>query len=207
MSREVVILNYSLLLSESFFFHTRPSDCLLEETFWGTNPIDWFSIAFQVTNLLLNRLPQFSSSGDIEVQERATCLLQLVQFIQKAIQNGDPLAQELEGLFAGEMNPVAPKAQKKVPVPDGWGSATQLRVGSLQLHSANRFFIRLRKDLEGRAFLGPLHSLGLLRPRNANTLVLFLVRINIFDNVFPDLFTPHGGYRNTYITVRVVRGG
>lgn len=29
------------------------------------------------------------------------------------------LASELLNLFSGELNPVAPKAQKKVPVPEG----------------------------------------------------------------------------------------
>ena len=67
----------------------------------------------------MDRLPQFSSSGDIEVQERATCLLQLAQILQKSIANEESLTQELLVLFAGDMNPVAPKAQKKVPVPDG----------------------------------------------------------------------------------------
>lgn len=30
-----------------------------------------------------------------------------------------PVAEEVSALFAGELNPVAPKAQKKVPVPEG----------------------------------------------------------------------------------------
>ena len=32
---------------------------------------------------------------------------------------GAAVADELTNLFAGELNPVAPKAQKKVPVPAG----------------------------------------------------------------------------------------
>ena len=32
---------------------------------------------------------------------------------------GAAVAEELVGLFAGDLNPVAPKAQKKVPVPEG----------------------------------------------------------------------------------------
>lgn len=31
----------------------------------------------------------------------------------------DLLSSELLALFAGELNPVAPKAQKKVPIPEG----------------------------------------------------------------------------------------
>ena len=68
---------------------------------------------------MVDKLPQFSASGDIEVQERATCLLQLAQCLRKAINNEEKLSPELESLLAGEMNPVAPKAQKKVPIPEG----------------------------------------------------------------------------------------
>ena len=32
---------------------------------------------------------------------------------------GAAVADELKNLFAGDLNPVAPKAQKKVPVPAG----------------------------------------------------------------------------------------
>ena len=34
--------------------------------------------------------------------------------------SGAAVAEELVALFAGDLNPVAPKAQKKVPVPEGW---------------------------------------------------------------------------------------
>jgi len=33
--------------------------------------------------------------------------------------SGAAVAEELVALFAGDLNPVAPKAQKKVPVPEG----------------------------------------------------------------------------------------
>ena len=32
---------------------------------------------------------------------------------------GAAVADELQGLFAGELNPVAAKAQRKVPIPEG----------------------------------------------------------------------------------------
>ena len=38
------------------------------------------------------------------------------------IPSGAAVAEELDALFAGDLNPVAPKAQKKVPVPEGWVS-------------------------------------------------------------------------------------
>nr|CAD7395222.1 unnamed protein product [Timema cristinae] len=65
-------------------------------------------------------LPQFVSSADLEVQERASSALQLVRFLQKQSNKGDlGLAQEMAVLFVGELNPVAPKAQRKVQVPEG----------------------------------------------------------------------------------------
>lgn len=37
----------------------------------------------------------------------------------KLEEKGAAVADEVENLYAGELNPVAPKAQKKVPVPEG----------------------------------------------------------------------------------------
>ncbi|KAM6168510.1 AP-3 complex subunit delta-1 [Erethizon dorsatum] len=75
--------------------------------------------AQEVTQLMVERLPQFVQSADLEVQERASCILQLVKHVQKLQAKGVPMAEEVSALFAGELNPVAPKAQKKVPVPEG----------------------------------------------------------------------------------------
>uniref|UniRef100_A0A8C3WXN2 AP-3 complex subunit delta-1 n=1 Tax=Catagonus wagneri TaxID=51154 RepID=A0A8C3WXN2_9CETA len=75
--------------------------------------------AQEVTQLLVERLPQFVQSADLEVQERASCILQLVKHVQKLQAKDVPVAEEVSALFAGELNPVAPKAQKKVPVPEG----------------------------------------------------------------------------------------
>ena len=57
------------------------------------------------------------SSADLEVQERASSALHLMKFVQKHLEKNDgSLAVEMASLFAGELNPVAPKAQKKVQV-------------------------------------------------------------------------------------------
>uniref|UniRef100_A0AAV2L070 AP-3 complex subunit delta-1 n=1 Tax=Knipowitschia caucasica TaxID=637954 RepID=A0AAV2L070_KNICA len=69
--------------------------------------------------LMIDRLPLFVQSANLEVQERASCILQLVKYIQKLQQKDVEVAEEVGALFAGELNPVAPKAQKKVPVPEG----------------------------------------------------------------------------------------
>ncbi|KFO53542.1 AP-3 complex subunit delta-1 [Corvus brachyrhynchos] len=75
--------------------------------------------AQEITQLMIERLPQFVQSADLEVQERASCILQLIKYIQKLQVKEVPVAEEVIALFAGELNPVAPKAQKKVPVPEG----------------------------------------------------------------------------------------
>lgn len=61
------------------------------------------------------------SSGDLEVQERASSALQLISYIYKELENGDThdICTQVAYLFNGELNPVAPKAQRKVQVPEG----------------------------------------------------------------------------------------
>lgn len=59
------------------------------------------------------------NSFDFLVLFQASCILQLVKYIQKLQQKDVEVAEEVSALFAGELNPVAPKAQKKVPVPEG----------------------------------------------------------------------------------------
>lgn len=96
---------------------------------------------------LLDKLPAFLSSGDIEVQERASSAVMMIQLLKFAVspKGGDnilemdteeelresgeqkeqilatvkDLVAEINNLFAGDLNPVAPKAQRKVPVPEG----------------------------------------------------------------------------------------
>ncbi|KAM3876027.1 AP-3 complex subunit delta-1 isoform 2-T2 [Diretmus argenteus] len=75
--------------------------------------------AQETIQLMIDRLPLFVQSANLEVQERASCILQLVKYIQKLQQKDIEVAEEVSALFAGELNPVAPKAQKKVPVPEG----------------------------------------------------------------------------------------
>jgi len=43
-----------------------------------------------------------------------------VKYVQKLQLKDVEVAEEVNALFAGELNPVAPKAQKKVPIPEGW---------------------------------------------------------------------------------------
>ncbi|XP_041360282.1 AP-3 complex subunit delta-1-like isoform X2 [Gigantopelta aegis] len=73
----------------------------------------------EVNQLLLDKLPIFVQSSDLEVQERACTMLQLVKYTSKLQDKGVKVADELESLSAGDLNPVALKAQRKVPVPEG----------------------------------------------------------------------------------------
>ena len=42
-----------------------------------------------------------------------------MKYVKKLQDQGVKVGQEISGLFAGELNPVAVKAQRKVPVPEG----------------------------------------------------------------------------------------
>jgi AP-3 complex subunit delta-1 len=64
-------------------------------------------------------MTQLAASSDLEVQERASVLLAFIKFVTKHLDKGENLSNELSTFFDGELNPVAPKAQKKVPVPEG----------------------------------------------------------------------------------------
>lgn len=64
-------------------------------------------------------MTQLACSSDLEVQERASVLLSFLKFVSKHLEKGENLSEELAIFFDGELNPVAPKAQKKVPVPEG----------------------------------------------------------------------------------------
>ncbi|GJQ85943.1 g [Trypoxylus dichotomus] len=94
-----------------------------------------------LSDSILNRLSEAVTSGELEVQERASTTCVMLKIIKEAMEVKkkedsalitddeeikkpivDPsqtLAGELMILFTGELNPVAPKAQKKVPIPEG----------------------------------------------------------------------------------------
>jgi len=72
-----------------------------------------------MTGQILVKLEELVSSPVLEVQERASSALQVVRLL--AAPEGAADRQELGLLYAGELNPVGPKAQKKVPIPDGLG--------------------------------------------------------------------------------------
>jgi len=76
-------------------------------------------ISEDVEAIMLSKLEQLVGSSDLEVQERASATLHLLKYVHRQKEKGENVSEELKQYFAGELNPVAPKAQKKVPVPEG----------------------------------------------------------------------------------------
>lgn len=69
--------------------------------------------------MLCDKLPQFVSSGDLEVQERASSILHILQVVRDELTSANnEILSELAQLFVGELNPVAVKAQRKVQIPE-----------------------------------------------------------------------------------------
>lgn len=80
----------------------------------------------KVTEIIQEKLVVYCRSADLEVQERAMNIREIFSLILDRVPNHPaedgmhPVLAELPNLFcAYELNPVAPKAQKKVPVPEG----------------------------------------------------------------------------------------
>lgn len=71
------------------------------------------AVALQI---MKDRLPLFTKSADLETQERACFALQLINLVETT---GAVICPEICALFAEPLNPVAEKAQRKVPVPPG----------------------------------------------------------------------------------------
>mmetsp|Transcript_4752 Transcript_4752/g.17253 ORF Transcript_4752/g.17253 Transcript_4752/m.17253 type:complete len:1302 (-) Transcript_4752:63-3968(-) len=75
----------------------------------------------QLYNILDERLPAFEKSTLLEVQERACICHHLLELVKEAESLGSEtiLQSQFESMFLDELKPVAPKAQSKVPVPEG----------------------------------------------------------------------------------------
>ena len=97
-----------------------------------------------LTDRLINFLTPLSTSPSLEVQERAVSFLELSRLCAEAItaqptDSGDPpllLTQALPSLFShSELNPVAPGAQRKVPLPPSLDLTTPINPDLLSLLS------------------------------------------------------------------------
>jgi len=86
-----------------------------EVTTTATRGVDQNKVQAAVKTLQA-RLPMFTQSSHLEVQERACFALELLNIYNET--NG-AIAAEILRLFSEPLNPVAPKAWRKVPVPEG----------------------------------------------------------------------------------------
>eukprot|EP01133_Synstelium_polycarpum_P014590 gene14590-17251_t len=95
--------------------------------------------------ILQSRLPLFTQSIHIDVQERACLVNEVLKFYSASKTEGSNIAGELIALFTDALNPVAPKAQKKVPVPEGldldsWINDPKLQVIEESVDSGDEMF-------------------------------------------------------------------
>ncbi|VDK84565.1 unnamed protein product [Litomosoides sigmodontis] len=79
---------------------------------------DWDGIG-SLDNLMLSKLPGFILTDHLEAQERACIFLAMLKIIERFHSNHEKVGEDFARLFKGELNPVALKAQKKVPIPEG----------------------------------------------------------------------------------------
>lgn len=97
--------------------------------YWTSELISQWNMELQheftkVTQVMCDKMDMFIKCKDLEVQERAHNVKSLFQIILNAIDATNVeaplvLAGLPELFFMYELNPVAPKAQSKVPVPEG----------------------------------------------------------------------------------------
>ncbi|KAL3110627.1 hypothetical protein niasHT_017505 [Heterodera trifolii] len=79
---------------------------------------DWDGIE-TLDNLLTSKLPEYQYTDHLEAQERTCNLIAMLNFASKMHTTNVKIGEALTKHFDGELNPVAAKAQRKVPVPDG----------------------------------------------------------------------------------------
>eukprot|EP01114_Cavostelium_apophysatum_P002110 TRINITY_DN1183_c0_g1_i5.p1 TRINITY_DN1183_c0_g1~~TRINITY_DN1183_c0_g1_i5.p1 ORF type:complete len:1154 (-),score=375.58 TRINITY_DN1183_c0_g1_i5:267-3728(-) len=72
-----------------------------------------------IVKIMQARLPLFTQSQYLEVQERACFDLEVLNLYNELQSAGTDVGADLVTLFDEPLNPVAPKAQRKVPVPEG----------------------------------------------------------------------------------------
>ncbi|CAF0958357.1 unnamed protein product [Adineta ricciae] len=77
------------------------------------------TVAKDLVSMAITKMSVFLSSGDVEAQERASVVLNILKVVLKLIEKSEFNPNELTVLFDGALNPVASKAQRKVAVPNG----------------------------------------------------------------------------------------
>eukprot|EP00842_Homolaphlyctis_polyrhiza_P000374 jgi/Hompol1/1337/HPOL_003246-RA len=89
-------------------------------------PVGYLADEFlAVAQRIVDRFTFFTTSPDLEVQDRASTMIEILKLVITEAGDASSFAGQtcmldmLPLLFQGEFNPVAPKAQTRVPVPEG----------------------------------------------------------------------------------------
>lgn len=78
---------------------------------------DWEALE-TLDNMLLFKLPHLQYASHLEAQERVCNLLEIVRVVERRHGERLQVGAALVALLDGELNPVAAKAQRRVPVPE-----------------------------------------------------------------------------------------
>uniref|UniRef100_A0A915N6C3 AP-3 complex subunit delta domain-containing protein n=1 Tax=Meloidogyne javanica TaxID=6303 RepID=A0A915N6C3_MELJA len=79
---------------------------------------DWDSVE-TLDNLFCSKLPEFQYMDHLEAQERSCNFLALLKYASTKHAERIKIGASLARCFEDELNPVAPKAQRRVPLPEG----------------------------------------------------------------------------------------
>uniref|UniRef100_A0A1I8BU09 AP-3 complex subunit delta n=1 Tax=Meloidogyne hapla TaxID=6305 RepID=A0A1I8BU09_MELHA len=79
---------------------------------------DWDGVE-TLDNLFCSKLPEFQYMDHLEAQERSCNFLALLNFATTKHAERIKIGASLAKCFEDELNPVAPKAQRRVPLPEG----------------------------------------------------------------------------------------
>eukprot|EP01027_Heterolobosea_sp_BB2_P010522 GEZU01015435.1.p1 GENE.GEZU01015435.1~~GEZU01015435.1.p1 ORF type:complete len:639 (-),score=149.75 GEZU01015435.1:1263-3179(-) len=88
-----------------------------EVYFSHTSEESRISMLRAMRDMIASRFGIFLKSADIEVQERATTCLRILEIHASLLEGGTDISAQLAVLFDEDLNPVGPKAQKKVYCP------------------------------------------------------------------------------------------
>jgi len=102
---------------------STPSRSILGEEFETSQPASNDKAADskldEIIKIMHARLPLFTQSQHLEVQERACFVSEVLTLYVDLQTTGDSIGSELASVFEEPLNPVSSKSQKKVPVPEG----------------------------------------------------------------------------------------
>ncbi|CAJ0568040.1 unnamed protein product, partial [Mesorhabditis spiculigera] len=79
---------------------------------------DWDAVE-SLDNLMMSKLPELELAEHLEAQERACTLAAMLRVLEQYHSRKEKVGAEVCQLYEGELNPVAGKAQRKVPLPEG----------------------------------------------------------------------------------------